>query len=300
MAGALLGESPPQMAPCISAPNANQGESLVLRLSDLTLNALQPFVTGDGSPSPRMTGQDLVKLFNAVGFDDEYIHQEGGLPSGLSRGSYALKRLEELNGKPQLKTLVEALADVRRVSNPDEIATQVNAIIKHDGFKLEKDDLQIYKITGKELDDPIAVEAHFQGIKAQLLEYIESARFTVWVAVAWFTDKELGNALREKHRSGVNVRVIVNDDEITELNGLKFDDKGIECTKVSPGSPWGKKLMHNKFCVIDLRTVIHGSYNWTGSAQYNNESIMITDSREIAEDFAAQFIELKNQKTTQQ
>jgi len=283
--------------PCIPAPNANQGGSLALKLSDLTLNALQPFVTGDGSPSPRMTGSELVKLFNAVGCNDEYVYQEGGLPGGLSRGSYAFKRLEELNGKPQLKTLLEALADGRRVSNPDEIAAQVNVIIRHDGYKLEKDDSHVYRITGKELDDPIAVEAHFQGIRAQLLECIESARFTVWVAVAWFTDKELGNALRERHRSGVNVRVIVNDDEMTELNGLKFDAKGIEYTKVAPDSPWGKKLMHNKFCVIDLRTVVHGSYNWTGSAQYNNESITITESRELAEDFAAQFIELKNQKT---
>jgi phosphatidylserine/phosphatidylglycerophosphate/cardiolipin synthase-like enzyme len=244
-----------------------------------------------------MTGSELVKLFNAVGCNDEYVYQEGGLPGGLSRGSYALKRLEELNRKPQLKTLLEALADSRRVSNPDEIAAQVNAIIRHDGYKLEKDDSHVYRITGKELDDPIAVEAHFQGIRAQLLECIESARFIVWVAVAWFTDKQLGNALRERHRSGVNVRVIVNDDEMTELNGLKFDAKGIEYTKVAPDSPWGKKLMHNKFCVIDLRTVVHGSYNWTGSAQYNNESITITESRELAEEFAAQFIELKNQKT---
>ena len=54
--------------------------------------------------------------------------------------------------------------------------------------------------------------------------------------------------------------------------------------------------MHNKFCIIDLNKVIYGSYNWTGNAKYNNESITITEGREVAEDFANQFIQLRNQK----
>ena len=39
--------------------------------------------------------------------------------------------------------------------------------------------------------------------------------------------------------------------------------------------------------------MIHGSYNWTNNAKYNNESITITESRELAEEFAEQFIKLK-------
>jgi phosphatidylserine/phosphatidylglycerophosphate/cardiolipin synthase-like enzyme len=266
-----------------------------VHLSELTINALKPFVTGDGSTT-YMSGPELTRFFNAFGFDDEYLYQEGGLPNAWSRNEYALERLKKLNGKYEITLLVEALADSRKVNNPDEIAKQINEIIKHDGYRLEKNQSEIFKIVGKEFDDPIAIEAHFREIKAQILGCIQSARFSVWVAVAWFTDKELGNLLREKHKSGVNVRVIVNDDQTTDRYGLKFDTKGIEYTKVSPDSPWGKKLMHNKFCVIDLSAVIHGSYNWTSNAQYNNESITITRSRDIAEDFAAQFIELRNQR----
>jgi phosphatidylserine/phosphatidylglycerophosphate/cardiolipin synthase-like enzyme len=140
--------------------------------------------------------------------------------------------------------------------------------------------------------------AHFEEIKGQILESIRNAKFTIWVAVAWFTDKDLANELRVKHCSGVNVRVIVNDDETTNLYGLPFDKKGIDYVKFSPNSPRGKKLMHNKFCIIDLNKVIHGSYNWTSNAQYNNKSITITDSRDIAEDFASQFIQIRNQKGT--
>ena len=53
--------------------------------------------------------------------------------------------------------------------------------------------------------------------------------------------------------------------------------------------------MHNKFCIIDLQTVIHGSYNWTNNAKYNDETIAIENSRELAEKFAKQFIKLKKQ-----
>jgi hypothetical protein len=49
--------------------------------------------------------------------------------------------------------------------------------------------------------------------------------------VAWFTDKDRGNELRKKHISGVNVRIIVNDDDSTKNHGLKFDIKGMEYKK---------------------------------------------------------------------
>ena len=267
-----------------------------MKVSDLTINALKPFVTGDDSPSPYSSGPELITFFNAFGFNDDY--SKGGLPNSWSRNEYAFERLKELNGKPIFKEVVEALTDSRQINNPDDIAEKVRNIIKHDGYRLEKNELGIYKVTGKELDDPVLIEAHFQEIKRQIIECIREAKFTIWIAVAWFTDKDIGNELRIKHQSAVNVRVIVNDDETTEKHGLKFDTRGIEYTRVAPNSRWGKKLMHNKFCIIDLRKVIHGSYNWTSNAQYNNESITITENRELAEAFSSQFIELHNQGCT--
>ena len=60
-------------------------------------------------------------------------------------------------------------------------------------------------------------------------------------------------------------------------------------------NPNGKyqNIMHHKFCVIDLKTVIHGSYNWTNKARWNKETISIDISRELAEKFASEFINLK-------
>jgi phosphatidylserine/phosphatidylglycerophosphate/cardiolipin synthase-like enzyme len=54
-----------------------------------------------------------------------------------------------------------------------------------------------------------------------------------------------------------------------------------------------ENLMHNKFCIIDLKTVIHGSYNWTNRARFNDETIEVVNSREVAEKFSDEFIKLK-------
>ena len=54
-----------------------------------------------------------------------------------------------------------------------------------------------------------------------------------------------------------------------------------------------ENIMHNKFCIIDLSTVIHGSYNWTNKARYNHETVEVIHRREVAEQFAEQFIKLK-------
>lgn len=265
-----------------------------MKVSDLTLNAIKSYITGDGAPTPYMSGPELIKFFNAFGLSDEYSN--GGLPNAWSRNEYTYERLKEVNGSPQFKKLIEAIPDIRRVSNPDEIASKLSRIIKYDGYFFEMDDLGIFKVTGSGVDDPIMIAAHFQEIKNQIIEAIQAAEFTIWVAVAWFTDKDIGNELRNKNQSGINVRIIVNDDVTTDKYGLDFGSRGIEYKKISPNSRWGKKLMHNKFCVIDLYKVIHGSYNWTSNAQHNNESITITDSRTLAEEFSRQFIELYNQK----
>lgn len=52
---------------------------------------------------------------------------------------------------------------------------------------------------------------------------------------------------------------------------------------------------HHKFCVIDLQTTIHSSYNWSKKAQYNRETLEVSGGRDIAEKFAEEFIRLKKE-----
>uniref|UniRef100_A0A7S9IZI0 Phospholipase D-like domain-containing protein n=1 Tax=Shewanella eurypsychrophilus TaxID=2593656 RepID=A0A7S9IZI0_9GAMM len=45
-----------------------------------------------------------------------------------------------------------------------------------------------------------------------ILKQISSARFSIWIAVAWFTDRDLANTLMIKVRQGLNVRVVMSQD----------------------------------------------------------------------------------------
>ncbi|MCM2680626.1 phospholipase D-like domain-containing protein [Echinimonas agarilytica] len=137
--------------------------------------------------------------------------------------------------------------------------------------------------------DRLNVISEFENIKKLIVDEIRKAEFCIWVAVAWFTDKDLANLLYFKKKEGLNIQLIINDDHINFQLGEKLGTI-FETYKIPENS---RKLMHNKFCIIDLKKVIHGSYNWTNKAQYNNETVSIIENKAIAENFAKQFIALK-------
>lgn len=97
----------------------------------------------------------------------------------------------------------------------------------------------------------------------------------------------------DKKNQWVNVRLIIGDDENNKKSGLDYQK--FETHKIKKFGKYGTNLMHNKFCILDLKTVIHGSYNWTKNAQYNHESIsVIEDNHEEANVFSEEFIALIN------
>lgn len=51
--------------------------------------------------------------------------------------------------------------------------------------------------------------------------------------------------------------------------------------------------MYDKFHIIDFQTVIHGTFNWTKTANYNKETISIDTNRATAESFSDEFKKLK-------
>lgn len=84
----------------------------------------------------------------------------------------------------------------------------------------------------------------------------------------------------------------MNDDELTRKNGIKIENSEIEYYKISPKNGNYTNLMHHKFCVIDLKKVITGSFNWTVKASFNNENIAVIEQRDQAEKYADEFLKL--------
>lgn len=100
--------------------------------------------------------------------------------------------------------------------------------------------------------------------------------------------------LIELKKRGVNIQVIIIDDDKNKNHGCNIEAE-FESKRIPEFGYYKNNKMHNKYCVIDLKTIINGSYNWTLAANYNQENIQITKSRRLAEEFASKFIELKLQ-----
>jgi hypothetical protein len=139
-------------------------------------------------------------------------------------------------------------------------------------------------------------QAYFQHIRKHIKEELLNSTQSIYVAVAWFTDKHLFKVLCDKAKDGISVQLIVMDDNITRncsINYLDLERNGGKLYKISES--FGT-LMHNKFCVIDEKTIITGSYNWSMKAATNHENITITTE---AESLALTFInEFKRIKET--
>ncbi len=281
--------------------NINYYKGGCMKLSDLSIEVLSKYITGDCGYTPKLSGPKILELFRPVGIREVYNRDKNneqplGLPEGLSRNRYAEKILKESNGNRKLKIILESIIDSQHFAkdeslNRDVAVEKINEIIKYDGYKFQDFD-GVYKITGEDLPDDVKVTPHFEGIQAQIIEQIRVSKYSIWVSVAWITDRTILNELYKKKKEGLSIRIIMVNDSINQKYLARCKEY-FETKAVFPIKPY-ENLMHNKFCIIDSKTVISGSYNWTVKAQYNNENISIYDNREIAEKFMAEFMKLWN------
>lgn len=145
-------------------------------------------------------------------------------------------------------------------------------------------------------------EVHFSpggGAQEAILKRIEAARKSIDVAMYAFTSRELAWALVRAKDRGVRVRVFLDGDFIQNeySKGRFLDNRGVKVrVDMSHLTRSGdfRGLMHNKFAVVDSRTVITGSYNWTASAQERNEEnlLIFPQSPRLAEIYSGEFQKL--------
>ena len=134
------------------------------------------------------------------------------------------------------------------------------------------------------------VEVHFNSIRSEIMNELQQARTSVFVAVYWFTNHELFSKLLEKLKEGVRVELIIHNDYINNRDtGLAFQeliDKGCKFYFSDDNNP-----MHNKFCIIDKKVLINGSYNWTYYAESKNREniIIIKNEDHVVEAFVNEF-----------
>ena len=139
-------------------------------------------------------------------------------------------------------------------------------------------------------------EAVFEDIAIRIQSEIKKAQKSIFIAVAWFTNKDLFNELLEKAKTGCNVSLIISNDKINTNSRITFElleKYNSKCYKIGNGET---DLKHNKFCVIDYSTVITGSYNWSYKAENNFENVILNyDDTALAEQFISEFNQIRKQ-----
>lgn len=104
---------------------------------------------------------------------------------------------------------------------------------------------------------------------------------------------------KKRNVRGLNIVIIIDDNDRNRNDAPFVLENDFETYRVETKSLY-KNIMHDKFCIIDLKTVLHETFNWTVAANYNKETMSIDRNRETAETFAGEFIKLKRTAIRQQ
>ncbi|MCB0536989.1 MAG: phospholipase D-like domain-containing protein [Chitinophagales bacterium] len=124
--------------------------------------------------------------------------------------------------------------------------------------------------------------AHFGNIRNGIIGQLKKATREIKVAIAWLTDEDIIRTLTQRAESGLNVIVVMSESKENFLNISKWKDFLKHNGILYIATP---KFLHHKFCIIDNKTIINGSYNWTYFAQSNEENIIVMHlETELVED----------------
>lgn len=134
----------------------------------------------------------------------------------------------------------------------------------------------------------------FDQIKETIIQGIRSADYLIWIAVAWFTDADILRELQSRKKAGVSIRIITSDEKSNQyiINDL---EEHFELIKVPLRGRYFSNRLHDKFCIIDLEYVMHGSYNWSNNARENDETLATALDKDFVKKFADEFMKLYNE-----
>ena len=145
------------------------------------------------------------------------------------------------------------------------------------------------------------IRHYSKNIQDIIQRELYAARDSIKIAVAWFTNDLLFYPLLHKLMAGVKVELILNKDDVNfSVSNIVDFDQFLQLGGVLYLNET-KRLLHDKFCIIDNRIVISGSYNWTNGAKHNYETITVfTDELESVRHHKELFESLKVGFTRQQ
>ena len=136
----------------------------------------------------------------------------------------------------------------------------------------------------------VTIECYFapeDRVKREIVSEIAAAVVSIDFMAFSYTSAEIAEAMADKARGGVRVRGLFE----RNMAGSKYSkDEYLAERGAEIHMDRNKYAMHHKVIVIDARTVIVGSYNFSKSAETrNDENVLIIHSPGIAEKYRKEF-----------
>jgi phosphatidylserine/phosphatidylglycerophosphate/cardiolipin synthase-like enzyme len=123
--------------------------------------------------------------------------------------------------------------------------------------------------------------------KELIINSLRLADSTIEICVFTISDDAISGEIKEAYDRGVDVRIITDN--------YKVYDEGSDVEELSLfGIPvrvdTSENQMHHKFMIVDQKSVLTGSYNWTRSAAlYNQENLVKINDAEFCVVFQQEF-----------
>lgn len=131
-----------------------------------------------------------------------------------------------------------------------------------------------------------------KGSVADVVErLVEETVSTIDAALYRFNYPRLARVLQNAAQRGVLVRLVLDRNKFEESKVARelLMESHINC-RVTYGMDGKGSKMHHKFVILDSRTVLTGSYNWTTeSEQQNYDNLLILRSPGQVEAFSGEF-----------
>lgn len=145
-----------------------------------------------------------------------------------------------------------------------------------------------------------------------IASYLAKATSSIKALLFVFSDQNLADVMQARSDKGAKVGVIIEPkfafrdySELLDLMGLEFLNS--KCAYEPYNNPWKKParevgmarlatgdVLHHKFAVIDNKTVVVGSQNWSDAANFiNDEFAIVIQNSQIAQQFSQEYERVK-------
>jgi phosphatidylserine/phosphatidylglycerophosphate/cardiolipin synthase-like enzyme len=133
------------------------------------------------------------------------------------------------------------------------------------------------------------------GIERHVVSLIDSAVGSIEMAAYEFTNVYLEKALIEALKRGVKVALLLDKTETQGRQATLHDTLERAGSEIRLISPRGG-IMHDKYIIVDGKTVEWGSYNYTERAEYKNfENATFASDSTLAQQYHSDFASIFNQ-----